>query len=153
MMNDQELGELVVKIQADDVRPHDLSDFLEAVMNDAELRTNLKLAGKVADLDAEIREKNCAAQILFLLSYSTLSPTEKPDSEPKKETTRLFSEKFQVGTISGWKDHFSRGPGVPPPVRQNSKSPNRPDLYISEHLYSLITSLEEFWDVRGKFTK
>ncbi len=48
MLNDQELGELVVKIQTDDVRPRELREFLLAVTQDAEMRRNLKLAGKVS---------------------------------------------------------------------------------------------------------
>lgn len=151
MMTDQELGELVVKIQADDIRPRDLRAFLEAVINDKELRRNLKLAGQIANLEKDVRENNCAANILFLLTYSTLAPLEKPEEKPTTATTRAFAETFQVGTITGWKDHVEKA--VAASTRETSSKPNKPDLKISKELHTIVVALEEFWDCRGKYVK
>lgn len=151
-MTDDELGLLILKVQADDVRPKDLRSFLIAVMNDEELRRNLKLAGKISGLTVDVRQKNCMANVLFLISHSTLGPDgteEKPGM--LHAMTPLFSEKFQVGRTSLWAKHFSAGVPIAAASKKGPR-PAKPTLQISKHLFMLITALEDFWDVRGLLT-
>lgn len=151
MLNDQELGELVVKIQTDDVRPRELREFLLAVTQDAEMRRNLKLAGKVSHLERGVRERNCTANFLYLLSHSTLSPEGPPKRTPNLSTTRAFAEKFGIATIGAWKDHVNKSVTSSTPDPKNKKGPNKPNLVISSELHVLLAALEEFWDVRGLY--
>ncbi len=151
MLTDQELGELVAKVQADDVRPKDLRSFLLAVMHDEEMRNNLKLAGKVSHLERDIREKNCAANFSFLLAHSTLSP----EAPPKKRnfphaTTRSFAERFNIATITEWKTHVNAVLATTASKPESKKNP-KPNLHLSDELYALLRSLEDFWDVRGLY--
>lgn len=147
MLSDQELGELVARVQADDVRPRDLRLFLLAVMNDVEMRNNLKLAGKVSHLERDVREKNCAANIAFLLTHSTLSPEKPPKDAARWGTTRNFADRFNIVTVTAWKTHAQT---VSTTGNKGTK-PVKPNILLSTELYELLRSLEEFWDVRGHY--
>lgn len=152
MLTDQELGELVVKVQMDDVRPRELVTFLSAVTSDGMLRKNLKLAGKVSHLERDIRLKNCRANILFLLCHSTLGPEADPkESTYPHRTTREFAETFHTVTISLWKKHAKTTVVTQAKANLKNKGVPKPDVALSSELYLLLRALEDFWDVGSTY--
>lgn len=149
-MTPEEIGTLVLRIQDDDVRPSDLRKFLMAITEDAEVRRNASLAGKLSGLPLETRSKHCVANVMFLLSHDALAPAGEA-AFGWQDTTPFFSERFFFVLTGPWKHHLQVD-GALPTAADISKAGRRArakkaiPLKVSRYLAGLLRTLEEFWD-------
>lgn len=151
-MNAEDLGVLVFKIQDDDIRPSELRKFLEAVVQDEEVRRNAALVGKLSGLSPEVRRQHCLANSLFLLSHESLAPKQEASLHGWRNTTNLFADRHTHMLRGPWGQHIKQM-GTPTMIRVTSRSkklvPSKPPLQVSKELTEFLKALENFWDVWG----
>lgn len=155
-MTPDEIGLLVMKVQSDDVLASDIRKFLHALMTDEEVRRNAKLVSGLSGLLEEDRRKYCRANVLMLLSSSSLGPTAKPDEYKWSTVTKAFVSSFYLNLTGTWSKHMKLAADedvyrFQKQVRVALRKPGHtiPEMTISDVLASHVRVVEEFWGVRG----
>lgn len=155
-MSPEQIGVLVMKIQADDVLASDMRKFISTLMTDEEVRRNARLVSTLSGLPEETRRKHALANVLMLLSAQQLAP---PQDARKGEVVSVkpkFVESFHICISGPWKDHMEFASSISPmefqqAVRSALKktSSPMPGLRISKTLFEHVRVIEEFWGVTG----
>jgi hypothetical protein len=172
-MTPSELGLLVLRVQADDVRPHEVRKFLLAMKNDPEVRRNAGLAGRLAEISAEQRPKYLEANALLLLTDPALAPSSTPDFHPHMITAAV-TPTMGPALLGPWKAHFALKEGgkmyCPPTAAQvqemrrgaktstavrvgrgmtAGRSDHKYEVWMSSELFEILAALKAFWGVRA----
>lgn len=150
-MNATEFGLLVLRVQEDDVRSHELRTFLRTLMTDPEVRRNARLVAGLADMDAKTRLQFLNANILMLLTHPALKPLASPTvAHPRLRATPEFLLRF-AGVLGGtWASHFwfdddlSR---IQRLAREKKPALSSVLVGVSDELRSHLEVLCAFWGV------
>jgi hypothetical protein len=155
-MSPEQIGLLVMKIQADDVLASDMRKFISALMTDEEIRRNARLVSSLSGLPEETRRKHALANVLMLLSAQQLAPPQSAKKDRMVSVTPKFVESFHICVSGPWKEHMEFATSLSPMEFQQGvraalkkTSSPMPGLRISKTLFGHVRVIEEFWGVVG----